>query len=164
MYISPTLTKDEFRDIHNALCDLDMVAQDLEEVLKPEKFLRLLKAKSAIREALKRSYEEEREVFSTRSDLYDSARSELGCRSVWSIYEVEDLYAEHPYQGATEVAYKDHWGEKSVRVPLAGSRWLDLYIAADYLIKESGDDHHIYIEQFKPLQENNTVLMLQTGS
>jgi len=164
MLVNPTLTTEEFKDIHNALCDLDRIAESLEDVLKPEKFVRLQKAKTAIREAMKRAYEEDNRLFKERSDLYNHAKAECKLQSIWSIYEVDDLYAEHPYAGANELVYKDHWGDRPVSVPLLGKRWIDLWIAADYLIKESGDEHHIFVERFRPLQENNTTLVLHTGS
>ena len=109
----------------------------------------------------------ERAEFDRKYDHYNSVQNELGLTSVWSIFEIEDLYAPHGLGDNIEVVYvkdRDHWGDKTTSMRVAGNTWAALFVAADDCIHESGDRHHIYIEQFKPLQENNTVLMLQTGS
>jgi hypothetical protein len=161
MNCAVTLTAEEFKTVHNALCGLDSVAQMLEDVLKPELYVKLAKAASEIRRGLAGAYAQESADFDRKHDLFDEARTELGCKSIWSVYDVEDLSTEHPFAGAKEILYKDHWGGKPVRVPLIGQRWLDLYIAADHAIAQSGDEHHIYIEHFEPADE---LLILTTGS
>lgn len=164
MLINPTLTRDEFRDIHNALCDLDRVAQSLEDVIKSEKFILLQKAKTAIRTAMKRAYDEDDRLFKERSELCDHVRAECRFNSIWSMYEVEDFYAKHPFAGAETLTYKDHWGDKPVSAAIPGDRWIDLWRAADECIKLSSDEHHIFIEQFRKSSTDNTVLTLSTGS
>ena len=37
MIANPTLTVDEFKDIHNALCDLDSLTRSLEDVIHPDR-------------------------------------------------------------------------------------------------------------------------------
>lgn len=164
MLINPTLTRDEFKNIHNALCDLDSVARSLEDVLRPEKFIALQKAKTAIRTAMKRAYDEDNRVFKERSDLCDNVKAECRFKSIWSIYEVEDFYAPHPYTGAKVLAYKDHWGDKPVSAAIPGNRWIDLWRAADECIRASGDSHHAFIEQFRTDKVDTDTLILSTGS
>jgi hypothetical protein len=164
MLVNPTLTKDEFKNIHNALCDLDSVAESLEDVLKPEKFVRLQKAKTAIRQALKRAYEEDDRLFTERSNLCDEVRLECHFTSIWSMYEVDDFYAKHPFTDAKSVTYIDHWGDNPVAAAIPGDRWIDLWRAANECISLSGDDHHIFIERFRTAENNNATLVLQTGS
>ena len=50
----------------------------------------------------------------------------------------------------------------NVAVPIDGNTWGDLYKAADSAIKLSNDDHHIYIEDFKMLENGDIELI--TGS
>jgi hypothetical protein len=83
---------------------------------------------------------------------------------VWSIYEVEDLGQPHPYKGAMQICYRDHWGDEPVFRAITGTTWADLYAAADRAILESGDQHHIFIERFKPNPAEPLQLILQTGS
>jgi hypothetical protein len=126
MLVNPTLTTDEFKNIHNALCDLDSLSHSLEEILKPEKFIQLQKAKTAIRQALKRAYDEDNRLFTERSDLCDEVRSECHFNSFWSMYEVDDFYAKHPFKGAEFVVYNDHWGNGPAKAAIPGDRWIDL--------------------------------------
>ncbi len=81
--------------------------------------------------------------------------------AVWSIYEVSDLNKRHPFNGAKEVVYRDHWGEETVRVAINGSTWAALYVAANAAIRDSGDEHHVFVEHFT---QNGDELILSTGS
>jgi len=96
-------------------------------------------------------------------DHYDSVREELGLTSVWSIYEVDNLSDRHSFQGATKVHYKDHWG-KPVTKEIVGSTWAALYVAGNAAIRDSGDEHHVFIEHFVPDAIDPTTLYLTTGS
>ncbi|MEY4331812.1 MAG: hypothetical protein RLZZ196_550 [Bacteroidota bacterium] len=165
MYCNPTLTAEEFKTIHNSLCDLDSVVQHLEEVLKPELYVKLARAASEIRQGLSGAYEQDSKSFDNKHDHYDDVRSQLGLNnSVWSIFEVDNLSDRHPFEGADRVVYKDHWGDKPVSCSINGATWAALYIAANACIRDSGDQHHIFIEQFKPAKDDSRTLILQTGS
>jgi|GEM_PF-1896149 hypothetical protein len=87
-------------------------------------------------------------------------------KSYWSISADNDfinMSFNHPYVGATEVSYPAdmQWGKAS-SVKIEGPTWLDLWKAADKAIQESGDEHHVFIEDFYELE--NGVLQLHTGS
>lgn len=164
MHCSVTLTANDFKTLHNTLCDLRSVQERLTGVINNELADRLHAVIKGFERGFAGAYAQEREDFDRKTDLFDEAKAECRFTSIWSIYEIEDLYAQHPYTGAKSLLYKDHWGDKPVSVPLVGNRWIDLWIASDHLIKESGDEHHIFIECFRPLQNDNTVLILQTGS
>ena len=52
--------------------------------------------------------------FDTKFNHYDTKARELGLRSVWSIYGIEDLDSLHPFGTDIQVAYvkdHDHWGD-----------------------------------------------------
>jgi hypothetical protein len=98
----------------------------------------------------------------TKDDHYDNVGYRLGIHStVWSMSEVDDLDSPHPYRGAQTLVYNAHWGEKPVYVPIVGTTWADLWVAADAAIKQSGDNHHVFIEGFEQASED---LYLHTGS
>lgn len=169
MNCSPTLSAEEFKTVHNALWELDSVTRQLEGILNPELYAKLARAGSTIRSGLKGAYEQDNRAFETKNTAYDLAQKHWGFKTIWSIYEVEDLEAQHPFAGATQVAYVDHWGDEPVFVEIktegAGhGTWIDLWRAADQAIRESEDLHHIYIEQFRPNPKNPQQLLLTTGS
>lgn len=159
MNVAPTLSAEEFKTLHNCLWELDCLQdQRVQEIV--ERIRRV---------ALKGAYEQDARAFDTKFDVFNTAQNLWGFKTVWSIYEVEDLEAQHPFPGALQVAYVDHWGEEPVFVEIktegAGhGTWLDLWRAADEAIRKSGDQHHIFIEQFRPNPKNPQQLLLTTGS
>lgn len=162
MLANPILTTEEFKRIHNALCNLDMITENLGGVIHESLHEKLLKAKETIRECFKRAYDEDDRLFKDRSSHYSEICSKIGASTVWSKYEVEDLTKKHNLGEVRYLVYKDHWGDSPVSVPVKGNTWEALYRAADSAIRKSGDSHHIFIEQFY-VQPDGTVL-LSTGS
>jgi len=158
-----TFTSEDFKNVHNALCDLRSVCDSLEGVLNPALFKKLIKARDGLRAGLNNVYEQESKSFSTKSDHYSAVQEQLGLSAIWSIYEVDNLNERHPFEGATKVHYKDHWG-KPVTKEINGGTWAALYVAGNAAIRDSGDDHHVFIEQFAPSKTDATVLIMQTGS
>ncbi len=163
MNCAPTLTAEEFRTVHNAVCDLDSICHQLEDVLNSELYLKLVKARNQIRNGLSGAYDQDDRAFSRKSRHYDAVKSELGLRhSEWSIYEVDNLSDSHTFPGARTVTYRDHWGNSGERVvAINGSTWAAIWVAADAAIRDSGDQHHAYIEQFDAVGDT---LVLRTGS
>jgi len=154
-----TLRGEDFKTIHNTLCELrSLVERMTHSMIKIDDVQNIINSFEA---GLQDAYAQDNDAFQNKMDHYEEARVHLGLRSTWSIFEVELLQSQHPFTGATEVAYSDHWGNKTVTAPIEGNLWVDLYRAADRCIRASGDDHHIFIEQFQP--EGRT-LVLQTGS
>jgi hypothetical protein len=101
--------------------------------------------------------------FDTKFDYYDSVRNELGLSAIWSIYEVDNLSDRHPFEGVTKVIYRAY-GSGDHEVAINGSTWAALYVAANALIRDSGDDHHIFIEGFKQSSISPEILFVTTGS
>ena len=149
MNCSPTLTAEEFKTIHNTLWAMQYDGMDA--VTGAEK----------IREALKGAYEQDNNAFELKSDHYEKVQQDLGLSAIWSMFEVEDLGARHPFEGAQTLVYSEHWGVKAMRVPINGLTWAALYVAANAAIRDSGDDHHMFIEHFT---QNGDELILSTGS
>lgn len=164
MNCSPTLTAEEFKTIHNALCDMRSVQESLTGVINERLTLKLHCAIKEFEKGLARAYDEDNKAFSRKSDHYQDVGSELGLNSNWSIYEVDNLSDRHPFEGADRVVYKDHWGSKPVQCSINGLTWAALYVAANACIRDSGDKHHMYIEQFEPSKDDPRTLILQTGS
>lgn len=77
--------------------------------------------------------------------------------TIWSMYEIRDF---------TKIAYKgtftlhrdtdEYWG-KSTSCTLTNPTYLQLWAAADKLIRKSGDHHHVYIEGFKRRGDKLTI-------
>lgn len=152
MNCNPTLTAEEFATIHNTLWAMEYDGMDSKT------------AAEKIRKALAGAYAQDSKAFSTKSDHYNQVKKELGLDTIWSIYEVDNLSDRHPFEGATQVVYKNHWGKGDIVVPVNGSTWAALYVAGNAAIRDSGDNHHVFIEQFKQSSINPEILFMTTGS
>ena len=156
MYTDVTLKADDFKAIHNALWSLQYGNGDLNAQVE------------VIREALKDAYEQDRKTSDELYAHYKSVKNDLGLGAIWAMYEVKDLNESHPYKGIKTVTYKDHFGETEdgedigpVVVKVNGFTWASLYVAANAAIRDSGDKHHVYIENFHKVGDT---LVLTTGS
>jgi hypothetical protein len=145
-----TLTAKEFETIHNALWYLGQVD-------KPE----IQSLVEEIRGALKGAYEQEQAIKDRRYDHYSQVKKDLGLDTIWSVTEVDNLSEPHPYEGVKYVTYKRFWGEGIVTQAIHGNTWAALYVAANACIRDSGDDHHVFIEDFR---KSGDTLLLTTGS
>jgi len=141
---SVTLSAEEFTRIHNALC------------FAPNKGLEA--TVDAIREALAGAYRQEEQDFDRKMDYYGRFKAENKLEAIWSMYEIEEhgFLRDHPYASDAFVCYQGG------HVPVFGSTWGDVYRAADWAIRNSGDQHHIFIEAFE--LRNGNELHLVTGS
>jgi hypothetical protein len=94
-------------------------------------------------------------------DWLDAIAQEHGIESsVWSMWNFRDFTA-IPFPGITRMKYDGSWGEPcGTNVP-ENATWLDLWKAADALIKKSGDDHHIFIEL---MYVDDSVITFSCGS
>jgi hypothetical protein len=92
--------------------------------------------------------------------------------SIWCLDEVKDFNSTHPYLGFKKIFYTCHWGGvnidgkrirsgQSVYAKINGPTWRHIHIAADEAIRKSGDNHHIFIEDFTIKGDK---LLLGTGS
>jgi hypothetical protein len=156
-----TIRAADFQTIHNALWDLRCLQDRMQTSMI--KIQDLERIEQTIRDALADAYDQDNSSFSTKSDHYEEAKVHLGFESTWSIYTVDCLQTAHPYTGATQVVYKDHWGKQPVSAPIEGPLWVDLYRAADQCIQASGDSHHSFIEDFMR-ELDQAKLLLTTGS
>jgi hypothetical protein len=148
--VQVTLTAKEFEAIHNVLWYLGQID-------KPE----VQKLVEELRGALNGAYEQERQIKDRRYDHYSQVKTDLGLDTIWSVTEVDNLSDNHPYEGAKYVSYKDHWGNGVVTQAINGNTWAALYVAANACIRDSGDEHHVYIEDFR---KSGDTLLLTTGS
>ena len=152
-----TLRGDDFKTIHNTLCDLRGLVQRMERsMIKVEEFDRIIEG---FQMGLKDAYAQDSAAFDQKMDYYDAVKAGAGLKSIWSIFSVSNMTELHPWQGAKEIRYHE------TSAPIKGPTWGDLYRAADLAIHRSGDDHHCFIEEFGPYAAgDNSVLWLTTGS
>ena len=153
-----TLRSEDFKTIHNTLCDLrSLVARMEQSMIKIDDVQRIVEG---FEQGLRNAYEQDEAQFDSKMDYYSEYQREHDFAAIWSMYElpIHGFLENHPYPSDAFVVYgRGH-------VPVMGPTWGDLYRAADCAIRNSGDDHHIFIEAFTVNQSDPQLLVLHTGS
>jgi len=162
-----TLSGKDFKTVHNTLCELRSIVGDMERSLI--KVERLESVIAQFEQGLADAYAQDHYHFERKMDAFHLAQNVHGFKTIWSLFEVEDLEQQHPFVNAREICYRDHWGEEPVYETIktegrGHGTWMDLWAAADRCIRRSGDDHHIFIESFQTVADQPHQLRLTTGS
>jgi hypothetical protein len=158
-----SITKEEFKNVHNGVWEIRHAIEQLDGIINDDFMTKLNAGINKLEQGLDGVREQDQTDFDSKFAHYDSVRTDLGLSTTWSVYEVSDLNDRHPYLGAVKLRYKDHWGTP-VEKGIVGATWAALFVAANACIRDSGDDHHSFIEQFTPSKEDASVLLLTTGS
>lgn len=165
MLVGANLTPEQFKQVHNALCKLNSIADRLGESIKTELHDSLVSAVETIRSQFSAAYEQDDAMFEERTDHYEQQATVNGIKhSSWSMHEVADLLAPHGYGPIDRVVYDNHWGEIAVSSSVQGNTWVALWRAADECIRLSEDHHHIFVEDFRVSEHDPRTLILSTGS
>ena len=159
-----TLRGEDFKTVHNTLCELRSVQQRLTGVISNELADQLHRVVQGFEAGLKNAYAQDSAAFDRKNDQYRHWQQHYGLKSIWSIYTVDNMTLCHPYKEAEYVIYDNHWGDAEVVRKIEGRDWNALYRAADAAIQASGDDHHVFIEHFEPVADKPHHLRLTTGS
>lgn len=157
------ITRNEATDIHNGICELYSLKEQVTGVIHPDLVKRLNRAFDLLEKGYANVREQESKEFDEKMDLFELTRKSFGFMSVWSIYDFDmnEGFAGRPGYHAKELVYE--W-DKTVSVPLPDNpTFLQLWGAADAALKESGDENHIFIEGFRQSEDGKT-LRLVTGS
>jgi hypothetical protein len=155
-----TLKGEDFRTVHNTLCELREIEMRLNTVLSADMVERLHHVIRGFEQGLKNAYEQDEASFDDKMDYYRAYQNDNDFAAIWSMYElpVHGFLQNHPYPSDVFVIYgKGH-------VPVFGATWGDVYRAADCAIRNSGDLHHIFIEAFEPVADQPHQIRLTTGS
>jgi len=158
-----TITKEEFKNVGNGVYEIRSMIDNLDGILSDDFMTKLNAGINKLELGLDGVRAQDQNDFDSKYNHYDSVRESLDLDTTWSLYEVDHLHDRHPYLGAVKLSYKDHWGTP-VEKGIVGATWAALYVAANACIRDSGDDHHTFIEQFTPSKSDASVLLLTTGS
>ena len=160
------VTESEFSNLHNAKCYLHQAIDRLRSTLNPDLLSNISTSLKYLDNGLSGIYDQERLAWASDQELIEKTQKELGLkRSTWSAYVPNSFDDEHTYPDITKIVYAEHFGRGVVEVPIEGNTWADLWKAADRAMVLSGDNHHVFIENFEKRTINGEdVLTLVTGS
>lgn len=161
------LSKADFTRLHNGKCEIAGVLTQLGDVVHPRLIESLEKAYDLIDEGMHELYNQEQTLYENWSETTSRlADAHNLVESVWSIVDVDD-FDEVPFPHARWLVYEDYSRtetEEPIKIELPeNATWLDLWKAANKAIVQSGDSHHIYIEDIRESPDGR-MLHLFTGS
>ncbi len=151
-----TLRGEDFKTIHNTLCELrSLVGRMNHSMIKVDDVEKIV---AQFEMGLQDAYAQDNATFDEKMDYYRQFRGQNDLSAIWSMYElpVHGFLQSHPYSSDVFVVYQGG------HVSVMGSTWGDIYRAADCAMRNSGDDHHIFIEGFE--LKNGNELHMYTGS
>ena len=155
------ITSDEMRDVHNGLCYLRNAIDKLEDTLSPLIVADLRKAKALIQNGFNGVQRESDKRWDERNQYYTAMKDKYNFRSVWSIYDVEDLDEKaFDLEEGSVIEYENH----TVDLPAGRVSWFQMWLAAEEVITSAGDDDHIFIESLTQSSINPKIILLGTGS
>lgn len=176
MYSSVVLSKKDFGLIHNAKCNINFIRERLEDTLHPSLLSDLKKICDDLNKGLKDAYKQEDVVFKQKSNMIAEFSKQHKLKSEWSIYSIESfddvcglsLDENDKPRKMHQLIYDSHWGEngdQKVLLPSEPFTWGQLWILADQLIRHSGDEHHVFIEDFTfVIEQEGISLRMSVGS
>ena len=104
------------------------------------------------------------------SNAWPKSKKAKRFRSEWCIDDVTDLEAlstPHPFTTAHTLTYTTlRYGDRpaiTVTTPIKGGQWMDLWNAAEKVVRKSGEIDHRFVEDFYPTSEPG-VLLVRLGS
>ena len=152
-----TLKAEDFKTVHNTLCELREIEMRLNEVINEQMAQQLHRVIKGFELGLADAYAQDNAEFESKMDYYGQFQTDNGLAAIWSIYElpIHGFLMDHPYPSDVFVVYDGY------HVPVYGCTWADIYRAADHCMRLSDDRHHIFIEHFELVGNE---LRLTTGS
>jgi len=156
-----SMTPNEVKVIHNGLSNLTTAINELEDIIHPTLMKQLREAKCSIAKGFKPIRDQADKEFDDKANLFDDIKMKNKFSSVWSIYEVDNIYGYSDITVGEDAALVYH--NVSVRLPVGQLTWFELWKAADDAIVMSRDDH-IFIESFTQSSISPTIILLGTGS
>ena len=151
-----TISKEDFKKIHSAYCEMVAVKQRLEGVMHKDITKRMDDACEQILEVIDpilTAMDAEEESDRKRAS---AVGEQLKVNSIWST-DVPESFDDVAFKGVTLLRYRD----TTMRIS-SPIKWSALWIAADLLIGAERDNH-IFIEGFE-ISEDGSYIKLLTGS
>lgn len=156
-------SKEQIKKIDSIYPEFHSLIQQLDGVVHPNIIKTLENMKESLTEVMKPIWDEDEEAFEENAKQLDKVRDENNFQTIWSVSEVlaKDLNQKMPFKIGT--IYYESWGKEVKREINKKITWLEAWKVAEELILSSGDNHHIFIEDFH-FDKDKGIVRLSTGS
>jgi len=145
--------------LHDAKIDLARLVDDMEDILAPKLLQQLRKVQTKIRAGLLDVNTQKDNLWQKRYNHYSDLKNEHGMKTVWSMFEVDDLESLSMIT-ATELKYNG-WGEATIKMAPGNKSYMELWNYAEQVLYEADDMEHSFIESFT---QAGDICILGTGS
>lgn len=166
-----TITDQQIKDIHNAMCDMYQLNDAINEMFKPEstlvkRFNDVYKRLKPVRDQLMKVRDECDDNIRALAD--ELAKQHKFKYTRWSIYDIYSLLDKSNIPAGALICAPY---ESSESVTVKGDTWLDLWKAVEELASktkfnenEVGFGDHVFIEKFTKLRNDDTAYEVWLGS
>lgn len=155
-----TMNETQFQKIKSVTTDLSMVLKNIEEVVRPEIVQILLGMQKKLEETIKDYSEQHKFSVLKNFPSLEEVADKNGFKSKWSVSNVDATKINEFFPFPINILI---YSNNKVNVSNVLT-WLELWRFADNLIKNSGDTHHIFIEQFIIIDYSLGIMEVITGS
>ena len=145
--------------LHDAKIDLSRIVDDMEDILAPKLLQQFRKVQTKIRAGLLDVNTQKDNLWQKRYNHYSDLKNEHGMKTVWSMFEVDDLESLSMIT-ATELKYNG-WGEATIKMAPGNKSYMELWNYAEQVLYEADDMEHSFIESFT---QAGDICILGTGS
>lgn len=145
--------------LQDAKIDLARIIEEMEDILAPRMLQQFKKVITKIRAGLLDVNTQKDNLWQKRHDYYSDMKELKGMKTVWSIFDVENLY-ESSGITATELKYNG-WGEATIQMKPGSKTYMDMWQYAEQVLIEADDMEHCFIESFT---QGGDICILGTGS
>lgn len=158
-----TITREEIYALHNGMCSVRRLKDLSEEMFREDSTANKLIQElfKYIEPVQKKLMDEVDKDFDRNYKYFRSvAESEKLLDTIWSIYEVDDLYAE------SNVPKNSILYAEGRTIHITENRWIDLWRAVNTLAQRYEDEfgNHIFIEEFVQDKETPNQYNVWLGS
>lgn len=153
-----TITSKQLTDLYNGKIDLYFLQQMVNEQFKEDSPIatKLNRAMKLMAPIINQLMEEKDKFQEELEDEMEKVRNAQGLSSIWSVSYTKKF--DNSWQGKT-VMYEGHAIVIPENVDVNAET---MYVIGDNLISESGDGHHLFIEDF--VMRNDGIIQMVTGS
>ena len=153
------ITTADVDKLQDAKIELARIIEDMEDILAPRMLQQFKKVITKIRAGLLDVKSQKDLLWEKRHNYYTDMQKEHGMKTVWSIFEVDDLDSPSMVT-ATELKYNG-WGEATIKMHPGNKTYMELWHYAEQVLYEADDLEHPFIESFT---QGGDICLLGTGS
>lgn len=147
-----TISKSEFKDVHNGLCVLRNLYGRVDGVLDPKMVKNIENAILLLDSGLRSVYDQDNKWFDNKISYFRDIASKQGFKTVWSMFSVNDIYESSGYIASTLVVNDKEYPMQSML------SWIELWKLVDTAVVEQ-EDYHYFVEDFVCKDGKLTVIL-----